>query len=215
MTCGYRVDRVLLVGVHLEKLSDALLLALGGVHNATAALNSTRVDADVGEATKEWVGHNLEGKSREWLCWVRVTSKSLLLIARVTTLNRRNIEWVWQVVNYCIQHRLNTLVLECATAQNWVHLGVDGDLADGCLDFGNTQLFATKVLFHKLVAGLGNSLNKLSAVLVGLGLEVRWDLLNLVLGTHLDVSTPGEGAHLNEVNDTLEVVLSTNWQLNN
>ena len=55
VTGGDRVDRVLLVGVHLEDLADALLLALGRVDDLGARVEVTRVDADVGEATEERV----------------------------------------------------------------------------------------------------------------------------------------------------------------
>ena len=71
---GYRVDRVFLAGVHLEELSDALFSSLCGVDNSRAAVDLARVDTDVGEAAKEWVGDNLERKRGEGLVGVRVTN---------------------------------------------------------------------------------------------------------------------------------------------
>ena len=43
------LDRVLLVGVHLEELADALLLALGGVEDHIALGDLAGVDAHVDE----------------------------------------------------------------------------------------------------------------------------------------------------------------------
>ena len=55
VTGGDRIHRVLLVGVHLEDLADALLLALGRVHDLAAGVEVTGVHADVGQATEERV----------------------------------------------------------------------------------------------------------------------------------------------------------------
>jgi hypothetical protein len=44
--------RVLLVGVHLEELADALLLALGRVEHLGARLHPAGVDAHVGELAR-------------------------------------------------------------------------------------------------------------------------------------------------------------------
>src|SRR5699024_1932104 len=49
------VNRVFLVGVHLEQLADALLLTLGGVQDLLAWLNLAGVNADEGELSEEWV----------------------------------------------------------------------------------------------------------------------------------------------------------------
>jgi hypothetical protein len=70
---GDRVDRVLLVGVHLEDLPDALLLALGRVDDLRARVEVTRVDADVGQATEERVHGDLERQRRERVVGVGVT----------------------------------------------------------------------------------------------------------------------------------------------
>ena len=75
------------------------------------------------------------------------------------------------------------------------------------------ELLATEVLLHELVVGLGDALDEGVAVLLGLGLQVGRDLLDLVLGTHghvtLGVAGPHEGAHVDEVDDADEVVLGT------
>jgi hypothetical protein len=87
VTGGDVVDRVLLVGVHLEDLADALLLALGRVHDRGARVDTTRVHAHVGQTTEERVDGDLEREGRERLGGVGVAQDDLLLVARVVGLD--------------------------------------------------------------------------------------------------------------------------------
>src|SRR5690554_3379502 len=212
-------DRVLLVGVHLEDLADALFLLLGRVRYGRATLDGAGVDADVGERTKEGVNRDLEREGRERLLRAEVAFDDLLFVARVAGLDGTDVERVRQVVDYSVQHRLNTTVLERRTTQHRVDLAVDGQLANSRLDFCDGELFAAEVLLHQRVVGLGDSFEKNGAILRSLLLEVLRDLFDGVLGAHLDitlgVSTPGESTHLDEVDNTLEAGLFTDWQLEN
>jgi hypothetical protein len=61
------VDRVLLVGVHLEELADALLLALGGVDHLGTGGDLAGVHPDVGELAEEGVRGDLERQRGERL----------------------------------------------------------------------------------------------------------------------------------------------------
>ena len=92
VTCGHLLHRVLLIGVHLENLSDALLLVLRGVHDGSTGLNGSRVDAHVGEATKEGVNRNLERESREGLVGGRLASDDLLGVTNIVTFDSGNIQ---------------------------------------------------------------------------------------------------------------------------
>ena len=144
VTGGHAVDRVLLVGVHLEDLPDALLLALGRVDDLAAAVEVTRVHADVGEATEERVNGDLEREGRERLLRVGVTLDDLLLVARVAGLDGADVERVRQVVDDRVEHRLNAAVLERGATEHRVDLARDGELADGGLDLGDRQLLAAR-----------------------------------------------------------------------
>ena len=75
------VDRDFLVGVHLEELADALLLALGGVDHLGAGVDVTGVHADEGQLAEERVRSNLEGESRERLVCVGLRVSVLLFVA--------------------------------------------------------------------------------------------------------------------------------------
>src|SRR5665811_1732361 len=83
VTGGRRVDRVLLVGVHLEQLANALSLTLGRVDHLRTRLDHTRVDPDVGEPAEERVRHHLERERRERLLRVRLAHDLLLGVPRV------------------------------------------------------------------------------------------------------------------------------------
>ena len=63
VTCTCLINRVLLVGVHLEELANALALALGGVSHLGTRLNDAGVHAHEGQLAKERVHSNLESES--------------------------------------------------------------------------------------------------------------------------------------------------------
>ncbi len=65
-----------------------------------------------------------------------------------------------------------------------------------------------EVLLHELFVGLGNGLEQLLAVLGGLVGEVGGgDLLDGRLGADLDGAAPGDGLHLDQVDDAVEGIL--------
>src|SRR4051812_5246811 len=217
VTGGDRVDRVLLVGVHLEDLADALLAALGRIDDLSAGLEATRVDADVREPAEERVRDDLERERREGLVGVGVTLDDLLLVADVVALDGGDVERRRQVVDDRVEHRLDAAVLERGAAEHRVELALDRHLADGALDLLGRELLAAEVLLEQRVVALGDGLDQLRAVLLGLLDEVGRDLLDLVLGAHLDVTlgvaAPGQRAHVDEVDDALEVALGADRDL--
>ena len=64
-----------------------------------------------------------------------------------------------------------------------------------------------------VVVGLGERLDELLAVLRGLLGELGRDLLDLVVLTHRGLAAPGEGTHADQVDDTEEVGLGTDREL--
>ncbi|CAB4910320.1 unannotated protein [freshwater metagenome] len=215
---GNSINRVLFVCVHLEELSDALLLVFGRVDHLCATLGLAGVDANVGESTEERVRDHLERESGEGLGRCRLARDNLLEIAHVVALNIGNVERRGQVVDHGIEHWLHTAVLERRTTQHGVDLAVDGELANGSLDFSDRQVFATKELLKQNFVGLGDGLEQRGAVLVSLVDHVGGNFFNVVLGAQLHVtlgvSTPGECLHLNQVDNALKGVLGTDGKLN-
>ena len=219
VTCGDLLNRVLLVGVHLEELTDALLLTLGGVQNLLALSCGTGVHTGVGQLTVERVSCNLERQRCEGLVCGCLTGQLLFLVGGVGADDVRNVQRGGQVLNHSVQHGLNTAVLECRTTENGECLAGDNQLTDTSLDLGDGQLALFEVLLHELFASLSNSLNQLSTVLLSLLNQVSRNLLNLVRGAHghvtLGVAGPDVCLHFEQVDNTEEVALSADGELNN
>ena len=209
------LNRVFLVGVHLEELTDALLLALGGVHNLGTRGDLAGVDAGEGELAKEWVSSNLECQCGERGLNGRLTGKLLVLVSYLVADNLADVQRAWQEVNHSVKQWLHALVTVGGTAVNRVDLGVDGELTDAGLELVNGQLLAAEVLLHELFVGLSNGLNQLLAVFFRLVLEVLWDFLVGRLSAGLDLATPGDCLHIQQVDNAVEVILSADRQLHN
>ena len=87
-------NRVFLVGVHLEQLTNAFLLALGGVLYFITWGDLARVNADEDQLTEEWVCSKLESQAGEWGVDGWLTNQFLILIADCVAVNLAHIEWV-------------------------------------------------------------------------------------------------------------------------
>ena len=130
-------------------------------------------------------------------------------------LNFADVQRGGQVVHHGVEKRLHALVAVCGATQHRVHLRVDGELADGTLDLINGEFLATEVPFHQFFVGFSNSVEQLFAVLFSAFHQVSGDLFDGGLSTNLDLSTPGDGLHFHQVNNAVEVVFSTDRQLQN
>ena len=207
------LHRVLLVGVHLEQLAQTLLLALGGVDDLRAGVDLARVHPDVGELAEERVGGHLEGQRGERLVDRRLADDLDVLLARRVADGGRHVQRRGQVVDDRVEHGLHALVLERAAAQHRVGRGVDGQLADRTLDLVDGEFLAAEVLLQQRLVGLGDRLEQLGAVLVGLLLQVGGDLDDVVLLAELGLAAPDLGLHLDQVDDALEVAFGADRQL--
>ena len=219
MTRGDFVNRVLLVGLHLEELTETFFLTLSRVKNLLTLSRVTGVHTGVDELTVERVSCNLVGQSRKRLIRRCLTGKLLFLIRGARALYIGNIQRGRQVLDHSIQHGLNTTVLECGTTEHGECLAVDSQLTDTSLELINRELFTFEVLLHEFLAGLSNSLYQLCAVLFGLSLQVSGDLSSFVLCAHghvaLGVAGPYVCLHFEQVNHADEVALSADRQLHN
>src|SRR6478735_1849452 len=128
------LDRVLLVGVHLEQLADALLAALGRVDDLRAGGDAAGVHADEGERAEERVRGDLERERRERGVLARLTRQLDALVARLVADHGRHVERRREVVDDGVEHRLDAAVLEGGATEDRVELGVDRQLADAGLD---------------------------------------------------------------------------------
>ena len=169
------------------------------------------VYAEEAELTNEGVGSDLERERREGLV---VGSGSLFLSVGfgVGTLNSGNVGRSGHVVDNGVEHHLNALVAVGRTAGYGNHCVIDGSLTDHGLDLVNGDLLAAEVLLHEFLVELRNGFDELLVVLVGKLLHVLGDFLLRVICAVLVVIDLS--LHCNKVNDTGEIALSADGQLN-
>ncbi|GJC84417.1 hypothetical protein ColLi_07255 [Colletotrichum liriopes] len=204
------VDVLHLVGVHAHDAGDADLLVGAGVEEVGALAELALVDADVGELAvvvllelegeadegERVVGHQLDGGL-----------VALLVEGLVLDLGR-----VREVIADGVEHGLDALVGEGGTHHDGGELESDGGTADGGLDLGvGRDLLVEEQLGH-LVVDVGELLDEflallLDEVLVAAGEDVG-DLDDGTAGTFKVV-----GLLLNQVDDTLELVLGSDGDL--
>ena len=92
VTSGHRIDRVFLVGVHLENLSDALFLVLRRVDDLFARIQLARVHANVSESAEERVDGDLERESRERFGRGRLARELLFGVTHVRAFDIGDVE---------------------------------------------------------------------------------------------------------------------------
>ena len=213
VACGALVDVDALVGVHLQKTADALLLALDGVEHVAAGLEGARVHAQVGELADVGVGHDLEGERGER--GLRV-GRTLLLLAgiRVGALDSRDVDRGRHVVDDSVEQLLNALVLVGGAHEHGVDLAGDDALADGGLQLLDGDLLLHENLLHEVVVAVGGSLEKLLAVQLGVLGELGRDRVHrLGVGHALLVSLEVPRGHGHEVDDAPEAILGSHGDL--
>ena len=164
--------------MHLEELADALLMALGRVHDLLARLDGTGVHANERQLTEERVGGDLERQSGERCVHRGVAGQLDGLVADLVAVNLSDVERRRQVPVNGVEERLDTLVLVGGTTEHGEDLGVDNHLADGLVDFVLGEFLTGEVLLHELFVGLGDGLEELLVVFVGLVFEVVRDFLD-------------------------------------
>src|ERR1700761_8966646 len=206
-------DLLTLVGVHLQQTADTLRLARTRVQHRVTGLQLSRVHTDKDQLADEGVGHDLEAQGRKRLVVGRLANQLLLRILGIDALNRRNIQWARQIIHHRIEQRLNALVLERRPAQHREDVHRDRCLAGRPLQLRDRDRLSFEVLVHHLVVRIRNRLDELVAHLLGLLLQVRRDLNDVILRAHRLV-VPHDAAHLDEIHNTLELGLFADRNLN-
>ena len=209
------IDRLhgnLLVGVHLEQTADTLLLARTGIKDVTTSLNLTRINTEEHQTSHVWIGGNLECQSR---CGSSLRGFTILFLIGigVGSFDYLHVNRCGQECTHSVEQRLNALVLIRRTQEHRGALHRDSSLAD-C---GNDLLLSNglgivEVLLHQGLVILGSGLEQFVTPLVALSLQVSGDFLDVVLGTH-SLIMPQDSLHLNQVDQTLEVLLSADRYL--
>ena len=210
---GHGVDVDALVGVHLQKTADALLLVLRGVQHVAAGVQMPGVHAQVGELAHVGVGHDLEGQGRER--GLRI-GRTILFLAGlgVHALDRRDVHRGRHVVDHGVQQLLHALVLVGGAHEHGVDLAGDDALADGGLQLLDGDFLLHEDLLHEVVVAVGGGLKQLLVVQLGIFLELGRDLVHrLGVGHALVVGLEVPCGHGDQVDDAPEVVLGAHRDL--
>jgi hypothetical protein len=193
------------VRMHLQDAADALGAARGRVEDSVARLERAGVDAEVRQLADVRVGHDLEGQSRERRLWI---GRPLLVAAvlRGDTVHRRHVERARQVVDDSVEQELDALVLEGGAEQHRRDLVGERAGPDGAADhLRRHRGLVFDVRGEHLVVEVRDRVDQLVVVLLRLLDELRRDLDDVELLA--EVVAVDDGLHLDEVDDTREVVL--------
>src|SRR4051794_26130591 len=206
-------DLLTLVRVHLVDLADPLLAAVDRVQHGRAGHELPGVDAHVDQLAEVRVGGDLVGEAGERLVVTRLTDDLDVLVVGGVALDAVDVERRRQVLHDRVEQGLDALVLERGAAEHRVDLVGQRGATDRRLELLGRDVLALEVLLHDLVVGLGQRLEELLAVLRGLLGELGRDLLDVVVLAHPGLAAPGERAHADQVDDSEEVGLGADRQL--
>ena len=207
------VDVMLLVGVHLQKAADALLLAVDGVDDVRASIQTAGVAAQVGELADKGIGHDLEGQSGERSLLV---CRALLLLIGigVGTDDSGDVERAGQVIDDSVEKLLHAFVLVGRTHEDQVELGCDDALAQSSLDLLDGDVLLHEDGLHELLVEVCSGVEKLLMHLFCLGLELLGDGVEpLGVGHALVICLEVPCLHGDQVDDAPELILGTHGQL--
>jgi len=170
-----------------------------------------RVDAEVRQLADVRVGHDLEDERRERLV-DRGAARELVLRARVDPVHGRDVERARQVLDDPVEQGLHALVLEGRAEQDGRDRGVERRLAERAPEhLGRDRLLVLQVRLGQLVVVVGDRVDQLVVVLLGLLEELGRDLPDDRLRAELVL--PRQRAHLDQVDDAAEVLLLADRQL--
>src|SRR6185437_8578129 len=189
----------------------ALFAILGRVEHRGAGFDLAGIDAREGDGADERVVHDLEGEHRERLA-VERPANDLLARLHVDALDRLAIGGRGQIVDDAIQQRLHAFVLERRAAQHRNEGDLLDRLADEALQRRNVGLVAVEISGHHIVVEFDGGFDQLLALFLGLLGEIGRDVFVMKLRPKALVF-PDDRLHAQEVDDTLEVRLRTDRQL--
>ena len=192
--------------VHLQQTTDALVARLGRHIDRVAGAEHAGVDAEEGEVADEGVVQDLEGERGERRLVAAFARGGVTGV--VDTLHRRRLRRRGHEIDDGVEQRLHTLVLEGGAAHAEHDVVAQRALAQPALDLGHRELFATQVLVHQRIVGLGGGLDHLRAQQRSLRLQGLGDLAVLevhALGRHV----PIDRLHVQQIDHALEIVLCT------
>ena len=207
-----RLDRVLLVGVHLVDTADTLALAAARVEHVGTGIQFSRIDAHERQTAHEGVGSDLERQTAERIV-LRSVADNLLVGLGVDTRDGRQIQRRRQERDDAVEQFLHALVVERRAAEHRHERHLDRRLADrGDQLFGRDRRRVFEELLHQRVVGSGDLFDELVAPLLGLGLHVVRNLADIEIVADGLVVVVVVRLIIYKVYDSFEFILRTDRQ---
>ena len=207
-----RLDRVLLVGVHLVDTADTLALAAARVEHVGTGIQFSRIDAHERQTAHERVGSDLERQTAERIV-LRSVADNLLVGLGVDTRDGRQIQRRRQERDDAVEQFLHALVVERRAAEHRHERHLDRRLADrGDQLFGRDRRRVFEELLHQRVVGSGDLFDELVAPLLGLGLHVVRNLADIEIVADGLVVVVVVRLIIYKVYDSFEFILRTDRQ---
>ena len=110
----------------------------------------------------------------------------------------------------CIRDR-NTFVLEGRTTQYWEEFNIDSRFTDTSFQFFVGDFFTFEVFHHQFFVSFSNCFDQFFTVFLSLVKVFSWNIFFKDICTK--VVSIDFSFHLDQVDDTAEVIFSTDWQL--
>ena len=202
----HELDRVLMVGVHLIKTGNPLLLVGSCIEHIGTGIDTAGISPEESKTAHERIGCNLEYQTAERICSARLTL-FLLTGLRVLTGNCTLVQRRREITHHGVEKELHALVLEGRTAAYRNHLHRDGTLAESGDDFlFGEGVRILEVLLHQSLVALSGRLDELvppPCHLIGeLGRNISHLVVHKLLFSIIVYGLVGD-----KVNNTLEFVL--------
>ena len=145
--------------MHQQHTTNTFTFITVRIINIRTGNQFTRINTDKHQVSNKWVICNFKCQCTEWFFCIRFTFISCFTI-HFCTLNRRNVQWAWQIVNNRIQQWLNTLVFKCSTTQYWVKVLCNCTLANQFFNCCCIWNITFHVCFHDFIVQCNNFFNQ-------------------------------------------------------
>ena len=199
-----------LVCVHLKDTSNTLFFIFGSIQYVRTGVHGSGIYTEECQFTYERVSHDLEYQCGERL-FIRRMSYDFVS-SQIGTLDRRNVQRRRHELDDCIQKLLDTFVTVSSSTANRNSSTLTGSFSQYFFHFLIARFFAFQISHHQIVVQLADLLYQLTTIQFCIILHILGDIYDgnvLTLLIVIDVCF-----HLKQVDDTFELVLFTDGQLN-
>src|SRR3989449_2952514 len=200
------------VGMHLQDTADQFLLAFIRIVDIGARGEGSGVHTEVGQLADIGVCDDLEGERGEGFVRIRTALRRCPLPGRIAPFHSVLVHRGRQVIDDGIQQRLHALVAERRSGQHRHQFSGQRPQPQPTLDVRFRERVPLEVFRGEVVVHLRRSLDQFLVPLFGQFADLGGDLG--LIGTGPPVVQVEDGLHADQVDDTLEAVLSPDRQLN-